>query len=71
MEFDFEDGVTVTGVDDGSNLVIVKYNTSGTAQWAKTVTGGPEVSEFVEMEILLVPLNVVISFPLWILWNLF
>ena len=51
VEFDFEDGVTVTGVDDGSNLVIVKYNTSGTAQWAKTVTGGPEVSEFVGVAI--------------------
>lgn len=36
--FGFGNGVTVSGPSTGSATVIVKYNTSGNAQWAKTVT---------------------------------
>ncbi|MFH0799017.1 MAG: InlB B-repeat-containing protein [Pseudomonadota bacterium] len=45
----FTFGAGVTAAADyagGNNVVIVKYNTSGTAQWAKTVTGGGNASEF-------------------------
>ncbi len=47
-EFDFGDGVTVTGVYDGDapNPFIIKYNSDGVAQWAKTNEGAPDLSEF-------------------------
>jgi len=38
--YDFGNGVTAAGTNYGTNIVLVKYNSSGTAQWAKTVTGG-------------------------------
>ncbi len=39
--FNFGNSVTATGVFDSGNIVLVKYNSSGTAQWAQTVTAGP------------------------------
>lgn len=33
---DFGNGVTLTGPTPGNNLVVVKYNSSGIAQWART-----------------------------------
>jgi hypothetical protein len=38
--FDFGNGATVTGGASGDNILLVKYNAAGTAQWAKTVIGG-------------------------------
>jgi outer membrane protein assembly factor BamB len=42
----FGDEVTATGLYSGDNILIVKYNSSGAAQWAKTVTGGGNNSWF-------------------------
>lgn len=39
-------GVTATGTAAGSNAVIVKYNSSGAAQWARTTTAGTGGSAF-------------------------
>lgn len=36
--YSFADNVTVTGVGQNSNAVLVKYDRSGTALWARTVT---------------------------------
>jgi len=36
--YNFGNGVTATGASNGYNPVLVKYNSSGTAQWAQTVT---------------------------------
>jgi hypothetical protein len=44
--FSFGNGVTVTGVSNYSNLLLVKYNSSGIAQWAKTVTSSNDHSIF-------------------------
>jgi hypothetical protein len=43
--YDFGNGVTVTGgYDSGNNTVVVKYNSSGVAQWAVSTIGGSGVS---------------------------
>src|SRR5690242_19757412 len=39
-QYDFGNGVTVTGATS-SNALIVKYNSSGVAQWAKSTVSGP------------------------------
>ncbi len=39
-------GVTATGTYVASNVVLVKYNASGTALWARTVSSGPSASAF-------------------------
>ncbi len=44
--FNFGNSVTATGVYDSGNIVLVKYNSSGVAQWAQTVTAGPADSFF-------------------------
>lgn len=47
--FNLGNGVTVAGCASGSyayNAVLVKYNSSGAAQWAKTTVAGVERSEF-------------------------
>lgn len=45
-EFDFGNGKTATGVNAGDNIIIVKYNSSGTAQWARTVVSASGQSNF-------------------------
>ncbi|GHV88259.1 hypothetical protein AGMMS50267_06190 [Spirochaetia bacterium] len=44
--YDYGNGVTVTGTADNLNAVLVKYDSSGATQWAKTVTAGTEGSSF-------------------------
>jgi hypothetical protein len=44
--FNFGNGVTAAGTYSDGNLVLVKYNSSGNAQWAKSVTGGSNISSF-------------------------
>ncbi len=39
-------GVSIAGTYTGYNPVIVKYDSSGDAQWAKTVSTGPDSSRF-------------------------
>ena len=43
--YDFGDGVTKSG-PSSANVVIVKYNSSGTTQWAKSVTAASDTSYF-------------------------
>ena len=43
---DFGNGVTVTKSDTFLNAVLVKYDSSGIAQWARTVTAGSSESSF-------------------------
>jgi hypothetical protein len=42
--YNFGSGVTAAGSYAGSNIVLVKYNSSGVAQWARTVTGSNQSS---------------------------
>jgi hypothetical protein len=44
--FTFGQGVTAAGVYSDSNAVVVKYDSSGTAQWARTVSAGSNYSSF-------------------------
>ena len=44
--YNFGNGVTATGTNSNANIVLVKYNSSGEAQWAKTVTAGNDISWF-------------------------
>jgi hypothetical protein len=44
--FNFGNSVTAGGTYTGYNPVVVKYNSSGAAQWAQTVTAGSNESEF-------------------------
>jgi hypothetical protein len=44
--FNFGDGVTATGKYSGNNIILVKYDSNGKAQWAKSVTDGPNNSVF-------------------------
>jgi hypothetical protein len=45
--YDFGNGVTATGIDIGNNcIILVKYNNSGTAQWAKSLKGESMDSSF-------------------------
>ena len=37
---------TATGLNSGKNIVLVKYDFGGNAQWAKTVSLGPNASEY-------------------------
>jgi hypothetical protein len=36
--FNFGNSITVAGKSDYENILIVKYNSSGVAQWARTVS---------------------------------
>ncbi len=38
--------VTITGLTSGANIIIVKYNSAGVTQWAKTTTSGSWDSTF-------------------------
>jgi hypothetical protein len=49
--YDFGNSVTAAGTYSGSNIVLVKYNSSGTAQWAQTVTVGSSNSEFLGVSV--------------------
>ena len=44
--YNFGNSVTATGATPDANLVLVKYNSAGTAQWAQTITAGTSNSEF-------------------------
>jgi uncharacterized repeat protein (TIGR02543 family) len=44
--YGFGNGVTATGTYNGYNMVLVKYNSSGTAQWAQTAISGSDNSRF-------------------------
>lgn len=47
--FDYGDGVTSTGKNTNYNVVLVKYDSSGIAQWAETVATGPGYSRFYDV----------------------
>lgn len=40
-QFNFGDGVTATGVRASANYALIKYSSTGTALWAKTLTTAP------------------------------
>jgi hypothetical protein len=44
--YNYGNGKTATGTYSVSNVVLVKYNSSGTPQWAKSVETGPNISSF-------------------------
>ena len=45
--YNFGNSVTATGTSTGGiNIVLVKYDSSGVAQWAQTVTAGSDSSMF-------------------------
>ncbi len=44
--YNFGNSVTAAGMVNGDNIVLVKYDSSGAAQWAQTVTGGSDQSSF-------------------------
>jgi uncharacterized protein YjdB len=44
--YDFGNGVTATGTANGHNIILVKYDSNGNAQWAKSVTSGESGSRF-------------------------
>jgi hypothetical protein len=44
--YNFGGTVTATGTYTGSNVLLVKYNSSGVAQWAQTVSAGIRASSF-------------------------
>lgn len=44
--FTYGTGITANGTAAAPNAVLVKYNSAGTAQWAKTVTSGTSNSVF-------------------------
>jgi hypothetical protein len=45
-QFSLENGITITGTSDKTNIILVKYNESGLAQWAQTTTAGSDYSFF-------------------------
>ena len=53
-DFDFGNNVTVTGADcGGSNIILVKYNSSGVAQWVQSLIAGSDVSGFNSVSVVL------------------
>ncbi|HNZ27879.1 MAG TPA: hypothetical protein PKK13_11710 [Spirochaetota bacterium] len=44
--FTYGEGISVAGSSSYDNVVLVKYNSSGTALWAKSVTAGNDTSYF-------------------------
>jgi hypothetical protein len=44
--YTYSPGISAQGAYKYKNVVLVKYNSSGTAQWARTVSTGNDVSEF-------------------------
>ncbi|GHV96226.1 hypothetical protein AGMMS50293_25460 [Spirochaetia bacterium] len=49
--YDYGNGKTVQGTNSGANVVLVKYNSGGTAQWAKSVSGGSSESRFTSVAV--------------------
>ena len=49
--FDFGNSVTATGKYSQENIVLVKYDSSGATQWAKTVSEGPDYSSFASVAV--------------------
>jgi hypothetical protein len=49
--FDFGNNVTATGTHTGYNILLVKYNSAGIAQWAKTATVGSSDSYFISVSV--------------------
>jgi hypothetical protein len=48
---DFGNGVTLTAVSDGYDALLMKYDASGTALWAQTITSGSNRAEFYSLAI--------------------
>jgi outer membrane protein assembly factor BamB len=46
VAYDLGNGVTAAGTYSGNNIVLVKYDSSGVTQWAKTMTSGSGNSVF-------------------------
>jgi hypothetical protein len=44
--YNFGDDITATGIFLSTNILLVKYNSSGTTQWAKTTSAGSGISSF-------------------------
>jgi hypothetical protein len=51
LPYNFGNEKTVTINNANNNVVLVKYNTSGTAQWARSVTTGPANSVFFDITV--------------------
>ena len=49
--YDFGNGVTAAGTNSSSNIVLVKYNSSGVAQWARTMTAGVIDAYFISVSV--------------------
>jgi hypothetical protein len=47
--YSFGNNVTATGAYSSNNIVLVKYNSSGLAQWARTTTTGNNYSMFISI----------------------
>jgi hypothetical protein len=45
-QYDFGNSATVAGNNSGINIVLLKYGPDGSAQWARSVTAGPDISEY-------------------------
>jgi len=49
--YNFGNSMTAAGTSSGNNLVLVKYNSSGVAQWARTITAGTGNSRFYSVSV--------------------
>src|SRR5512143_1722534 len=49
--YDFGNSKTAKGTNSGVNIVLVKYDSSGVAQWAQTVTAGSSNSYFYSVSV--------------------
>jgi hypothetical protein len=45
-DYTYGDGVTAKGIVASDNVALVKYDSAGTAQWAKTLSAGSGISQF-------------------------
>ncbi len=49
--YDFGNKVTAAGTNVDANIILVKYNSSGVAQWARTTTAGSDLSQFASVSV--------------------
>ena len=49
--FNYGDGITATGYNSNSNVLLVKYSSSGTALWARTVSAASADSEYLAVAV--------------------